>query len=106
MVLALRINVLAKGYSGISLENVNRLVAAFNGTVDVHAYFPTTVRLWCGSRHLLQYLLLSRSTFCVSWVPEKGTVGCSGDLCPLAHLALSLLGEHTITIVVPSRNYL
>jgi histidine ammonia-lyase len=31
--------------------------------------------------------------FCVSFVPEQGTVGCSGDLCPLAHLALGLLGE-------------
>src|SRR6266446_2511193 len=26
-------------------------------------------------------------------VPEKGSVGASGDLAPLAHLALSLLGE-------------
>jgi len=52
------------------------------------------------------------SAFCVSYVPEQGTgqrlgqwhrqlahfpppfsVGCSGDLCPLAHLALGLLGE-------------
>ena len=30
---------------------------------------------------------------CVSLVPEKGTVGASGDLGPLAHLALGLLGE-------------
>lgn len=27
------------------------------------------------------------------WVPEKGTVGASGDLAPLAHLALGMLGE-------------
>src|SRR5215510_5378218 len=26
-------------------------------------------------------------------IPEKGSVGASGDLAPLAHLALSLLGE-------------
>src|SRR5438132_13440982 len=26
-------------------------------------------------------------------VPEKGSVGASGDLAPLAHLALSLIGE-------------
>lgn len=31
MLLALRINVLAKGHSGISLENVEKLVKAFNG---------------------------------------------------------------------------
>jgi histidine ammonia-lyase len=62
MLLALRINVLAKGHSGISLQNVEKLIAAFNA-------------------------------FAVSFVPEQGTVGCSGDLCPLAHLALGLLGE-------------
>ena len=26
-------------------------------------------------------------------VPEKGSVGASGDLAPLAHLALSVIGE-------------
>uniref|UniRef100_A0A914KTL5 Histidine ammonia-lyase n=1 Tax=Meloidogyne incognita TaxID=6306 RepID=A0A914KTL5_MELIC len=62
MLLALRINVLAKGHSGISLENLDKLIDAFNA-------------------------------YCVSYVPEQGTVGCSGDLCPLAHLALGLLGE-------------
>nr|CAD2190194.1 unnamed protein product [Meloidogyne enterolobii] len=62
MLLALRINVLAKGHSGISLENLEKLIDAFNA-------------------------------YCVSYVPEQGTVGCSGDLCPLAHLALGLLGE-------------
>ncbi|KAF7637789.1 Histidine ammonia-lyase [Meloidogyne graminicola] len=62
MLLALRINVLAKGHSGISLENLEKLINAFNA-------------------------------YCVSYIPEQGTVGCSGDLCPLAHLALGLLGE-------------
>ncbi|PAV86161.1 hypothetical protein WR25_02649 [Diploscapter pachys] len=62
MLLALRINILAKGYSGISVENLKRMIAAFNA-------------------------------YCVSYVPQQGTVGCSGDLCPLAHLALGLLGE-------------
>ncbi len=27
------------------------------------------------------------------WVPRKGSVGASGDLAPLAHIALTLLGE-------------
>ncbi|XP_034169257.2 histidine ammonia-lyase [Pangasianodon hypophthalmus] len=62
MLLALRINVLAKGYSGISLETLHKMVAAFNAS-------------------------------CLSWVPEQGTVGASGDLAPLAHLALGLMGE-------------
>lgn len=30
---------------------------------------------------------------CLPWVPEQGTVGASGDLAPLSHLALGLLGE-------------
>uniref|UniRef100_A0A8C8LRJ5 Histidine ammonia-lyase n=1 Tax=Oncorhynchus tshawytscha TaxID=74940 RepID=A0A8C8LRJ5_ONCTS len=59
MLLALRINVLAKGYSGVSMETVQAMVKAFNAS-------------------------------CLSWVPEKGTVGASGDL---AHLTLGLMGE-------------
>ena len=30
---------------------------------------------------------------CLPWIPEQGTVGASGDLAPLAHLALGLMGE-------------
>ena len=33
------------------------------------------------------------SASCLSWVPEQGTVGASGDLAPLSHLALGLMGE-------------
>ena len=55
--LALRINVLAKGFSGISPETLQKMIDAFNAG-------------------------------CVSQVPEQGTVGASGDLCPLAHIAL------------------
>ncbi|CAL1294671.1 unnamed protein product [Larinioides sclopetarius] len=62
MLMALRINVLAKGFSGISLETLNKVINAFNAS-------------------------------CLPWVPEKGTVGASGDLAPLAHLALGLIGE-------------
>jgi histidine ammonia-lyase len=29
----------------------------------------------------------------VPWIPEKGSVGASGDLAPLSHLTLALLGE-------------
>ncbi|XP_012378026.1 histidine ammonia-lyase isoform X1 [Dasypus novemcinctus] len=62
MLLALRINVLAKGYSGISLETLQRVIEVFNAS-------------------------------CLPYVPEKGTVGASGDLAPLSHLALGLIGE-------------
>ena len=31
------------------------------------------------------------------WVPEQGSVGASGDLAPLAHLALVLMGEGQVT---------
>ncbi|NWY08687.1 HUTH lyase, partial [Aphelocoma coerulescens] len=62
MLLALRINVLAKGYSGISLETLEQVIKAFNAS-------------------------------CLPYIPEKGTVGASGDLAPLSHLALGLIGE-------------
>ena len=29
----------------------------------------------------------------VPWIPEKGSVGASGDLAPLSHMTLALLGE-------------
>ncbi|KAM9170382.1 histidine ammonia-lyase isoform 2-T2 [Pangshura tecta] len=62
MLLALRINVLAKGYSGISLETLQQVIEAFNAS-------------------------------CLPYIPEKGTVGASGDLAPLSHLALGFIGE-------------
>ena len=27
------------------------------------------------------------------WIPEKGTVGASGDLAPLSHMALGFMGK-------------
>ncbi|EPY78896.1 histidine ammonia-lyase [Camelus ferus] len=33
------------------------------------------------------------SASCLPYIPEKGTVGASGDLAPLSHLALGLIGE-------------
>ena len=62
MLLALRTNVLSKGFSGISVESLKQVIAAFNAD-------------------------------CLSVVPVKGTVGASGDLAPLSHLCLGLLGE-------------
>src|SRR5881397_667341 len=60
--MALRANVLAKGFSGVSVETLEALLALLNH--DVHPR-----------------------------VPSRGSVGASGDLAPLAHLALVLVGE-------------
>ena len=60
--MALRANVLAKGFSGISEATLDALIALLN-----HAVHPR--------------------------VPSRGSVGASGDLAPLAHLALVLIGE-------------
>lgn len=53
-------------------------------------FLPRHRRVWICQ----QFSILSSSTAsCLSWVPEKGTVGASGDLAPLSHLALGLIGE-------------
>jgi len=62
MLLALRINILLKGFSGISTKALQQMIAMFNSS-------------------------------CLPLVPEQGTVGASGDLAPLAHLALGAIGE-------------
>jgi len=53
----IRVNTLAKGFSGIRLEVINTIVEALNKKV-------TPV------------------------IPSQGSLGSSGDLCPLSHLAL------------------
>src|SRR3954467_8075311 len=60
--MALRANVLAKGFSGISVETLDALIALLNRGVHPR-------------------------------VPSRGSVGASGDLAPLAHIALVLIGE-------------
>ena len=60
--LLLKINTLARGYSGVRRSLFDALVALYNADV-----------LPC--------------------IPSKGSVGASGDLAPLAHMALTLLGE-------------
>ena len=60
--MALRANVLAKGFSGIRVATLEALLALLNRGVHPR-------------------------------VPSRGSVGASGDLAPLAHLALVLVGE-------------
>ncbi len=42
---------------------------------------------------LIQSLLDLLNRNIIPYIPEKGSVGSSGDLAPLAHLALTLIGE-------------
>ena len=67
LVLLLKVNALARGYSGIRREAIEALLALLNG----------------GAMPVL---------------PCKGSVGASGDLAPLAHLAAVLLGEGEVRL--------
>ncbi|MEY3386064.1 MAG: hutH histidine ammonia-lyase [Bacteroidota bacterium] len=60
--MVLRINALAKGYSGIRESTLDALVAMVNVGI-------------------------------VPYIPSQGSVGSSGDLAPLSHLALCLIGR-------------
>jgi histidine ammonia-lyase len=40
----------------------------------------------------------------IPWIPEQGSVGASGDLAPLSHLALSLMGEGYILVADGTRS--
>lgn len=62
LLLVLKINSLARGYSGIRLEVIEALRKLLNAEV-----YPC--------------------------IPQKGSVGASGDLAPLAHMSTVLLGE-------------
>ncbi|SFU53109.1 histidine ammonia-lyase [Xenorhabdus koppenhoeferi] len=62
LIMVLKINSLARGYSGIRLEVIQGLTALVNAEV-----YPCIL--------------------------SKGSVGASGDLAPLAHMSLLLLGE-------------
>jgi histidine ammonia-lyase len=61
MMLVLKIHTLSKGYSGIAIPTIERLI-------------------W----HLEHN--------CIPCVPSQGSVGASGDLAPLAHMCLPLIG--------------
>lgn len=63
----LLINMLSKGYSGISLETLEQLMTLFNRDI-------------------------------IPAIPDHGSVGASGDLAPLAHLALVLMGQGSVLV--------
>ena len=61
-IMLLRLNSLAKGFSGVRYELMEKIAEALN-----KKFYP--------------------------YVPSQGSVGASGDLIQLAHVALSLMGE-------------
>lgn len=61
-IILLRAHALAKGYSGVRIELINKLLELLNKKI-----YP--------------------------YIPSQGSVGASGDLAPLAHLSLVLIGE-------------
>jgi histidine ammonia-lyase len=67
LMLITKVHALAKGYSGVQLSTLERII-------------------W----HIDQN--------CIPVVPEKGSVGASGDLAPLAHLFLPLIGLGSVMI--------
>ncbi|MDP3847836.1 MAG: histidine ammonia-lyase [Pseudomonas sp.] len=62
LIMLLKVNSLARGFSGVRRLLIEALIALINAEVYPH-------------------------------IPLKGSVGASGDLAPLAHLSLVLLGE-------------
>ncbi len=67
LILLLKLNALAQGASGISLDAMAALAALIN-----HDVLPV--------------------------IPGQGSVGASGDLAPLAHMSLLLIGEGAATV--------
>ena len=65
LLMLLKINSLARGFSGIRLSVIQALIYLFNAQV-----YPA--------------------------IPEKGSVGASGDLAPLAHMSAAELAAHQI----------
>jgi histidine ammonia-lyase len=55
---------------------------------------------YCGVRPDVAELLLALLNAGITpLVPEHGSLGCSGDLAPLAHVALALIGEGTVDVL-------
>lgn len=67
LILLLKINALAQGYSGVRREVIDFLIALYNKKI-----YPC--------------------------IPSRGSVGASGDLAPLSHMSLPLLGAGKVRI--------
>ena len=73
IMLLLKVESLAYGYSGVQLKTIDRLIDMFN-----HNILPV--------------------------VYQQGSLGASGDLAPLAHLSLPLLGEGEVCVPAVNNN--
>lgn len=68
LMMLLRANALASGYSGIRLETLQLLIDMMNNNI-------------------------------IPVIPSQGSVGASGDLAPLAHLVLTMLGKGEVQLI-------
>ena len=80
-------------YSGVRLETAQRLVDALNGEVLSYHCSSIPSSPFSLSLSLPLPLLYAFTASCLPFIPDKGTVGASGDLAPLSHLALGMMGE-------------
>ena len=102
--MALRARTLAMGYSGVRREVVQAIVDVLNagltpGSFNLYLDYSEGVeeKEPITNAYLLTFLLISLLIVSgiVPILPSQGSVGASGDLAPLAHVALCLVGEGT-----------
>ncbi|HOI28859.1 MAG TPA: histidine ammonia-lyase [Melioribacteraceae bacterium] len=68
LMMLLRANALASGYSGIRLETLQLLIDMMNNNI-------------------------------IPVIPSQGSVGASGDLAPLSHLVLAMIGKGKVQLI-------
>jgi len=68
IMMLLRVNALARGYSGIRLSTLEHLIGMINNGI-------------------------------IPVIPSQGSVGSSGDLAPLSHLVLAMIGEGDVQLI-------
>ncbi|MBU0559615.1 MAG: histidine ammonia-lyase [Bacteroidetes bacterium] len=67
IMMLLRVNALARGYSGIKLSTLDLLIEMINNNI-------------------------------IPQIPSQGSVGSSGDLAPLSHLVLAMIGKSKVKL--------
>ncbi len=67
LIMVLKVNALAQGYSGVRQKTIDTLIACIN-----HEIYPC--------------------------IPSQGSVGASGDLAPLAHMSIALMGLGDVNV--------